>query len=219
MARVSSTAPLRGARFSTRPSSPGLALINRDGSGLRQFVSNGTFANWSADGRWIYYVQSKADTTCIHKAPLTGKPTITLQCDNAVVAPSPVPDGSGLYFVKALTIRNAATDEIYRARPEDGPSELLASVAGSRAPLGRGFVLAPVLSPDGKLLTMPLRDGTTSNIWALPTDGGPMRPLTDFGDRAVVIGRRVSWSPTSKFVYAAVAETDADIVLLDGLVR
>jgi hypothetical protein len=63
MARVSSTAPLRGARFSTRPSSPGLALINRDGSGLRQFVSNGTFANWSADGRWIYYVQSKADTT------------------------------------------------------------------------------------------------------------------------------------------------------------
>ena len=64
---------------------------------------------------------------------------------------------------------------------------------------------------------MPLPDGGTSNIWALPTDGGPMRPLTDFGDRSVVIARRVSWSPDSKFLYAAVADTDADIVLLDGL--
>jgi hypothetical protein len=45
-----------------------------------------------------------------------------------------------------------------------------------------------------------------------------MRLLTDFGDRAVVIGRRVSWSRDSKFTYAAVADTDADIVLLDGLI-
>jgi hypothetical protein len=46
-----------------------------------------------------------------------------------------------------------------------------------------------------------------------------MRPITDFGDRSVVIARRVSWSPDSKFIYAAVAETDGDIVLLDGLVK
>ena len=66
---------------------------------------------------------------------------------------------------------------------------------------------------------MPLSDGTTSNIWALPTDGGLMRPLTDFGDRSVMIARRVSWSADSRYLYAAVAETDADIVLLDGLLR
>jgi hypothetical protein len=66
---------------------------------------------------------------------------------------------------------------------------------------------------------MPLSDGSTTNIWGLPTDGGPMRQLTDFGDRSVVIGRRVSWSPDSKFVYAAVANMDGDIVLLDGLLR
>jgi hypothetical protein len=29
--------------------------------------------------------------------------------------------------------------------------------------------------------------------------------------------RRVSWSPDGKYIYAAVADTDADIVLLDGL--
>ena len=68
-------------------------------------------------------------------------------------------------------------------------------------------------------LTMPLSDGPTSNIWALPTDGGTMRPLTDSGDRSIVIARSISWSPDSKYLYAAVAETDADIVLLDGLLR
>ena len=41
--------------------------------------------------------------------------------------------------------------------------------------------------------------------------------FTDFGDRSVVIGRRVSWSPDNKFLYAAVAEADADIVVLAGL--
>jgi hypothetical protein len=201
----------------TRPGAPGLSLSNRDGSGLRQFTSNGVFGNWSADGQWIYYSQSKGDIWCIHKAPLAGKPTITLRCD--AVAPAPAPDGSTLYFVKSLSLTSGvADDEIHRARPEDGPSEVLGRVAASRAPVGRGF-LGPVLSPDGKLLAMPLLDGTTGNIWALPTDSGPMRPLMDFGDRSVIIGRRVSWSPNSRFVYAAVADTDADIVLLAGLLR
>jgi serine/threonine protein kinase len=48
---------------------------------------------------------------------------------------------------------------------------------------------------------------------------GAMRAVTDFGDRATVIARRVSWSPDGQHLYAAVADTDADIVLLDGLVR
>jgi hypothetical protein len=34
-----------------------------------------------------------------------------------------------------------------------------------------------------------------------------------------LIARQVSWSPDGKFVYAAVVETDADIVLLDGMRR
>ena len=165
----------------TRPGAPGLSLINRDGSGLRQFTSNGVFGNWSADGQWIYYAQTKGDTWCIHKAPLAGKPTTTLRCDGGV-APAPAPDGSALYFVKALTRTTDSDDEIHRARPENGPSEVIGRVAASRAPVGRGF-LGPVLSPDGQLLAMPLRDATTGNIWALPTDGRPMRPVTDFGDR------------------------------------
>ena len=111
-----------------------------------------------------------------------------------------------------------ADHEIGRARPEHGPSDVLARVSGSRVPVSRRFLI-PVLSPDGQWLTMPLTDGATSNVWVLPTNGEPMRPLTDFGERSVVIARRVSWSPDSKYLYAAVADTDADIVLLEGLLR
>jgi hypothetical protein len=53
----------------------------------------------------------------------------------------------------------------------------------------------------------------------LATDGGPARQLTDFGQRPILIARQVSWSPDVKFIYAGVVETDADIVLLDGMLR
>ena len=41
--------------------------------------------------------------------------------------------------------------------------------------------------------------------------------LTDFGDRSAVISRSVSWSADSRHLYAAVADTETDIVLFDGL--
>jgi Tol biopolymer transport system component len=194
------------------------SLINRDGSGLRRFVPSGIAANWSTDGRWVYYSRSKDDTRCIEKAAIDGGPAISVRCDEAV-APAPTGDASALYFASYLTSTNGIVDyEIRRARPESGPSEMLARVAGSRVPVSRRL-FTPVLSPNGKWLTMPLTDGATSNIWVLPTNGEPMRPLTDFGDRSVVIARRVSWSPDSKYLYAAVADTDADIILLDGVLR
>jgi Tol biopolymer transport system component len=152
-----------------------LWLIKHDGSGLRQFASNGVSPDWSADGRWIDDSQSNG---CIHKAPLSGTPVISLRCDKDV-APSPSSDGSTLYFVKTLPTTNAAMDEIHRARPEDSPSEVLSQVAASRAPVGRG-ALGPGLSPDGKLLAMPLR------MLASAISGG-CRPM----------GNRCDCSPTS----------------------
>jgi hypothetical protein len=46
-----------------------------------------------------------------------------------------------------------------------------------------------------------------------------MKRLTDFGDNCNVIARSVSWSADSEFLFAAVAETETDVVLLDGLIR
>jgi Tol biopolymer transport system component len=100
----------------------------------------------------------------------------------------------------------------------DGPSHQIGRIAPSRVPVS-AHLLQLFLSPDGRWLAVPLVDGATSNLWALPTAGGPMKQLTDFGDRCTVIARSVSWSADSQFLFAAVAETETDIVLFDGLIR
>ena len=46
-----------------------------------------------------------------------------------------------------------------------------------------------------------------------------MKRITDFGDRAVEIARSISWSADGHHLYAAIADIETDIVLLDGLIQ
>jgi hypothetical protein len=177
---------------------------------LRQVVPSGVAANWSADDRWLYYHTVRDDGQCIEKVPVQGGPPVSVRCDDNAQAPAIARSGTALYYVAWLHIEG----EMRRADPEGGPSVVLGRVAGSRLPLG---FLNPDLSPDDAWLAMPLTDGATTNLWVQPTAGGPMKQITDFGERAVVITRRAAWSPDGRFIYAAVADVDADIVLLDGL--
>jgi WD40 repeat protein len=108
--------------------------------------------------------------------------------------------------------------EICCAAIGKGPSHTIGRIAASRVPVSVRL-LQLFLSPDGQWLATPLLDGATSNVWALPTSGGPIRPLTDFGDRSNVIARSVSWSADGQSLFAAIAETETDIVLFDGLIR
>jgi hypothetical protein len=64
---------------------------------------------------------------------------------------------------------------------------------------------------------VPLTDGVTTNVWAVSTSDGALHPLTDFGERATFIARRVCWSRDGRFVFAAVGEGDADVVVFRGL--
>jgi hypothetical protein len=75
-----------------------------------------------------------------------------------------------------------------------------------------------VISPDAQHLATLLIDGATTNIWTMPTAGGALSPITDFGDRYILMVRNVSWSPDSRHIYAAVAERQTDVVLLAGLI-
>ena len=52
----------------------------------------------------------------------------------------------------------------------------------------------------------------------MPVDGGTFTPVTNLGDRATLIVRQVAWAPDGAAIYAAVADVNADIVLLDGLI-
>jgi len=126
-----------------------------------------------------------------------------------------VHDGTLYYTVERPLVDGRPEFEIRAATPESGPSRLIARIDASRVPVWQ--IVNPALSPDGQWLALPLTDGFTTNIWTLSTADSAWRQVTDFGDRATFIARRVSWSADGRSVVAAVGEGDADVVLLDGL--
>jgi eukaryotic-like serine/threonine-protein kinase len=207
----------------TRPAGQGrdvsYSLIHPDGSALRVAVPQGAWATWSGDSRWIYYSESsplrETSSFRLMKQPIDGGTAAVVRTDNAR-GPALAPDGSALYYVVPLQNLYGLLDyELRVARPEDGPSTLLARISGVRVPLWQG--LHPVISRDGKWLVTPLNDELGTNIYAFSTEDGKVKRITDFGSKRTFIARRVSWSSDGHYVYAAVGEGDADIVLLDGL--
>ena len=206
------------AFYATRDGVGGNWLVNPDGGDPRELIRAGGWATWSSDGRWMYYnenTQGSAAIGALKKVQPEGGPSIAVRDDKGN-RPAIAPDGSTLYFVVERAAVSGGSDyEIRVASPENGPSRVLAQIPARRIPLWQ--LVHPVLSPDGKWLALPLTDGFATNIWALPTSGGPLRQLTDFGRRPTYIARRVSWSADGKAVFAAVGEGDADVVLLRGL--
>ena len=185
-------------------------LIRSDGSDHHQLTDRGTGAAWSHDGRWVYFSVFTSDTkSCIYKIPVEGGDRIQIRCD--AVLPMMSGTGAILYY---STWRPELANVVFKASPPDGEGVRLQSYAASRIPW---YPNGHALSLDDQWIAMPLKDGSTTNIWLMPTDGGPLRQITDFGRRAILIARSVNWSSDSRSVYAAVAEMDADIVLLEGI--
>jgi len=188
-------------------------LVNPDGSGLREFVPRGAGAAWSRDGRWLYYMTPSADgtaATCIEKVLVDGGAPVRVRCDAANMVLTS--DGSAMFYMPAV----GTPGVIRKAEPEGGESRPFVTIAPNRIPfVPQGYVL----SPDDRWLAMPLKDANTTNIWAFSTMDGSPRQLTDFGQRATLIARQVSWSADGKYIYAALVESDADVVVLDGLLR
>ena len=195
----------------TRQGKTGEWLVSPDGSNLRQLVPLGSGATWSPDGKWLYYSRERY----IEKVPVEGGLAERVRSGHNPGPQSLSPDGSTLYYYDS--VENAiAGVELWKAKPENGPPKLLGRIPASHLPFD-GWLWQQVLSPDGKWLAGPLLDRGTTDLWVQSVDGGPMRQVTDFGERSVLIVRRVSWSQDGKHIYAAVADTEADIVLLDGL--
>jgi dipeptidyl aminopeptidase/acylaminoacyl peptidase len=190
-------------------------VIAPDGRDRRLLV-RGIGACWSPDGDWLYYMPIHEELDWqIHKIALAGGDPIPIRTDERAHAPSPARDG--LYYAARVKADVAHWNwEIRHLRPETGTATVLARIDGARLPLSPMFV-STCLSPDGALLVLPMLDGSTTNLWAIPTDGGPMRPLTDFGDRPTIIARQVSWAQDGRHLYAALAETSADVILFGGL--
>lgn len=194
-------------------------LVRPDGRDNHLFIPSGSWFTWAWDSRWAYYIDNSRieDLSSIRlvKSALAGGPAIEIR-RGVVTGPAISGDGSSLYFAKTLEPINGLWDyEIHVARPETADSKVLTRISGQRVPVWQG--LHPVISRDGDWLAMPLNDRFGTNLWLLSTKTGQMRQLTDFGDRRTFIARRVSWTSDDKFIFAAVGEGDADIVLMNGL--
>jgi Tol biopolymer transport system component len=189
-------------------------IVNPDGTNLRNLVKRGLGMAWSPDGRWVYYAESSAGA--LYKVPASGGVPVKVRSEATRNVVGLV--GTTLYYIVERPLLDGRPElEIRAAAPEDGESRALARVPASRVPGWQ--IVNPALSPDGEWLAMPLTDGFTTNVWALSTRTGAWRQVTDFGDRATFIARHVSWSRDGRAILASVAEGDADIVLLDGLVK
>ena len=206
--------------LSNRNSSSGdvtMWLTRPDGSDVRNLGIAGVWACWSNDGNWLYFSDNAAEGLRIRKLRIDGggEPVI-VRTDNAIGC-NLSPAGDALYYAKILTQATGAWDfELRVASPEDGSSRVIGVVSGTRVP-ATAINFHAFVSPDGKWLAMPLLDGSTTNIWAISTDRGEWRKLTDFGQRNVVMARRIAWSADGQHIYAPVSDVDADIVLLDGI--
>jgi hypothetical protein len=206
----------------------GLWGVRPDGTGLRHIV-RGWAPCWSSDGQWLYYWRLGEQPRRLEKLPIDGGPPVVVREDpSGIVIPAASPDGA-LYFARPVSAEPVmggpigglwwwgSMAEFCRAKPEDGPIEVLARVPGERVAGGPGPLVGHVaLSPDGKWLATSLIDGPTTNLWAIPTSGGSLTPLTDFGDRPTLISRSVAWSPDGQHLYAALAEIQTNIVLIKG---
>ena len=192
-----------------------LWLINGDGRGLRQLVPSGFAAAWSRDGQWIYYLPSAAAPTwCIEKIHVDTGERVVVRDDGNSHGPI---EGPGAFYYGRRTQHGSVWDwEICRTPLTGGEPEVIGRVPRARIPVSPDFIQG-TLSPDGRWIALPLIDGITTDIWLLPTDGGPMHAVTNFGDRQTLVARQVWWAPDGRRIYAAVAETTTDVVLLDGL--
>jgi eukaryotic-like serine/threonine-protein kinase len=192
-----------------------VCLINPDGSGFCTLAAGAFAPSWSGDGEWIYCARPKGRIDRVNVQTGAAKPVR----DDDATAPLISGDGSTLYFTRVanLPVGVDADCEVCRAIPEHGPAEVLVRVPTGRVPLSPRLYTHANLSPDGLWLALPLIDGATTNVWLIPTSGGPMRAVTEFGERSVFIARWISWAPDSRHVYAAVADSDADIVALNGI--
>jgi serine/threonine protein kinase len=196
-----------------------LWTIRPDGRGLRQVV-HGWAPAWSSDGRWLYHWRLGVEPGAIERIPIDGGEAERLREDSVLNIPVVSPDGRTLFLTRMAHFNfrgmlGTGFAEYVRAHPFDGPGEAIARVAGERLP---GRLPNIALSPTGEFLALLLIDGATTNIWKVPTAGGLLSRVTDFGDRSILIVRNVSWSRDGQHIYAAVVERQTDVVLLAGLI-
>jgi TolB protein len=119
----------------------------------------------------------------IFRASATGGPRLRLY-DAPASRPAISPDGTRVAFVAGSPRRIVGV-------PIDGGAPFFDLLP----PPGTGARVA--WAPDGRALTIAVRERGVDDLWRLPVDGSPPRRLTDLGDLGIF---RFAWSPDGRLV-------------------
>ena len=175
------------------PSSNGVWLIRRDGTGLRRVTSNpfkrrdtcgcDTDPNFSPDGKWISFVRIKAQHTkqalFMVRRNGTGLRQVTPYSWEVAIKHDWSPDGRLIVLTtNADFVRPNESANIVTIRPDgSGKTELTRFTGGKENAFAGSF------SPDGTQIVFRLEEGDSYSLAVMDLDGGNIRRLTTGKDK------------------------------------
>jgi Tol biopolymer transport system component len=193
---------------SERAGSLNLWRIDIDGNNAKQ-LTEGTgvddFISISPDSRWIVFRSARSGKAGLWKVSIDGGAPVQL-ADGPLVGTTVSPDGKFVGFGR-IDPGNMAQPQ-FAIVPFDGgqPIKTLPAPASSR-PDRAGFRW----SADGKGIYYVDTRGNIPNVWIMPIDGGPAKPVTNFTSGFLY---RYAFSRDDKQLALAQGTLTSDIVLI-----
>jgi Tol biopolymer transport system component/predicted Ser/Thr protein kinase len=156
------------------------------------------------DGRWVYYVSVVSGTPTLWKTSIDGG-TLTQVRDRWSMWPAISADGKWLALLTIIVKeRQVLTLEV---RSLEG-GEVKSLPFPQNAWLGTPFLW----SPDSRALTYIATTKGVSNLWALPTDGGQPRQITDFKSERIY---NFAWSRKGDLAVSRGTES-SDVIMISN---
>jgi TolB protein len=182
-----------------------LCMINADGSGWRQLISQRAhfyYPSFAPDGKSIVYASNQTGQFEVYSLDLetNEESQITLELGNTT-APEVSPDGKWIVF--ALKFFNDSS--IWLIERDGNNAHALTDDEHNE--------IDPTWSPDGKQIAFAGVRGGYVELYVMNADGSHIQPVTRNIQR---IGGRSSWSPDGKrLVFYAGPKDDRDVYIID----
>jgi len=191
---------------SMRAGFPSLWRMDIDGGNLKQLMDKQEdySPQISPDSRWIVFTSWRTGRQTLWKISIDGGEPVQ-------ITDMFIPDASISSDGKLLAC-------FHRDEKPNSPLRLIILPFEGGTPT-KTFDMPPTTTTDGRLIWAPdnkavivndTRTGT-SNLWSVPLDGSPMKPLTDFRPDGVW-GR--DWSRDGKFIALARGTGTSDVILI-----